>query len=78
MIKNGYKLNIVIFQCLKNGLFAAAEGQVTVFWSTSFCLISNREGLGANLEIMGLGTIDSHSQKEQTEHHKILKFHVDQ
>ena len=51
----------MIFQCLKNGLFAAAEGQVTVFWS-------NRQGLGANLEIMGLATIDSHSQKEHTEH----------
>ena len=42
------------------------------------CLISNREGLGTSLEIMGLATIDPRSQKEHTEIHKIPKFRVDQ
>ena len=40
------------------------------------CLISNREGLGTSLQIMGLATIDPHSQKEHTEIHKIPKFGV--
>ena len=37
------------------------------------CLISNREGLGTSLKIMGLETIGPHvaSQKEHTEIHKI-------
>ena len=35
------------------------------------CLISRREGLGTSLQIMGLATIDPHSQKEYTEIHKI-------
>ena len=43
-----------------------------------YCLISNREGLGTSLEIMGLATIDPNSQKEHTEIHKIPKFHVNQ
>ena len=38
------------------------------------CLISNREGLGTSLSIMGFTTIDPHSQKEHTEIHKIPKF----
>ena len=38
----------------------------------------NREGLGTSLEIMGLATIDPHSQKEHTEIHKIPKFRVNQ
>ena len=42
------------------------------------CLISNREGLGTSLEIMGLATIDPRSQKEHTEIHKIPKFGVNQ
>ena len=41
-------------------------------------LVSNREGLGTSLEIMGLATIDPHSQKEHTEIHKIPKFGVNQ
>ena len=40
------------------------------------CLFSNREGLGTSLQIMGLATIDPHSQKEHTEIHKIPKFGV--
>ena len=51
-------------------------------WGTSpegdQCLVSNREGLGTSLQIMGLATIDSHSQKEHTEIHKIPKFGVKQ
>ena len=43
-----------------------------------YCLISNREGLGTSLEIMGLATIDPHSKKEHTEIHKIPKFRVNQ
>ena len=39
-------------------------------------LVSNREGLGTSLQIMGLATIDPHSQKELTEIHKIPKFGV--
>ena len=42
------------------------------------CLVSNREGLGTSLQIMGLATIDPHGQKEHTEIHKIHKFGVDQ
>ena len=42
------------------------------------CLISNREGLGTSLQIRGLATIDSYSQKEHTEIHKIPKFGVNQ
>ena len=42
------------------------------------CLISYREGLGTSLQIMGLATIDPHSQKEHTEIHKIPKFGVNQ
>ena len=42
------------------------------------CLISNHEGLGMSLQIMGLATIDPHSQKEHTEIHKIPKFGVNQ
>ena len=41
-----------------------------------YCLISNREGLGTSLEIMGLATIDPHSQREHIEIHKIPKFGV--
>ena len=42
------------------------------------CLISNREGLGTSLLIIRLATIDPHSQKEDTEVHKIPKFGVNQ
>ena len=42
------------------------------------CLVSNREGLGTSLLIMGLATIDSHSQKELTEIHKVPKFGFNQ
>ena len=42
------------------------------------CLFSNREGLGTNLQIMGLATVDPRSQKKLTEIHKILKFGVNQ
>ena len=42
------------------------------------CLVSNREGLGTSLQIMGLATIDSHSQEELNEIHKIPKFGVNQ
>ena len=34
-------------------------------------LFSNREGLGTSVSIMGLATIDPHSQKEHTEIYKI-------
>ena len=40
------------------------------------CLISYREGLGTSLLIMGLATIDPHSQKEHAKIHKISKFGV--
>ena len=42
------------------------------------CMISNRGGLGTSLKIMGLAAIDSRSQKEHTEIHKIPKFRVNQ
>ena len=41
-------------------------------------LFSNREGLVTSLLIMGLATIDPHSQKEHTEIQKIPKFGVNQ
>ena len=40
------------------------------------CLISDREGLGTSLQIMGLATIDPHSLKAQTKLYKIPKFGV--
>ena len=40
--------------------------------------MSNREGLGTSLQIMGLAFIDSHSRKQDTEIHKIPKFGVNQ
>ena len=43
-----------------------------------YCLVSNREGLGTSLQIMGLATIDSHSLKEHNEIHKIPLFGVNQ
>ena len=46
--------------------------------ASAHCLVSNREGLGTSLWIMGLVTIDPHSQKEHTEIHKIPKFGVNQ
>ena len=42
------------------------------------CPISNREGLGTSLLIMGLATIDPHSHKVQTKLYKIHKFGVNQ
>ena len=42
------------------------------------CLVSNREGLGTSLQIMGFATIDSHGQKEHNEIHKIPKLSVNQ
>ena len=42
------------------------------------CLFSNREGLGTSLQIMGLATIDPHSQKENTKIQRIPKFGVNQ
>ena len=53
-------------------------GQVTNLNMIFHCLVSNREGLGTSLKIMGLATIDSHSQKEHNEIHKIPKFSVNQ
>ena len=41
-------------------------------------VISYREGLGTSLKIMGLATIDVHSQKEHIKIHKIPKFGVNQ
>ena len=40
------------------------------------CLISNREGLGTSLLIMGLAATDPHSLEVQTELYKIPKFGV--
>ena len=40
------------------------------------CLISNREGVGTSLKILGLASIDPHSRKVQTELYKIPKFSV--
>ena len=40
------------------------------------CLISYREGLGMSLQIMGLATIDPHSQEKHTEIHRIPKCGV--
>ena len=40
----------------------------------SYCLFSNREGLG--LQIMGLAAIDPHIHKDQTKLYKIPKFGV--
>ena len=45
---------------------------------TNHCLISNREGLGTSLQIMGLAAIDPHSLKVQTKLYKIPKFGVNQ
>ena len=45
---------------------------------TLHCLISNREGPDTSLQIMGLATIDPHSQKEHTEIHKIPMVGVNQ
>ena len=42
--------------------------------TSSHCLISNREGLGTSLQIMGLATIDPHSHKVQTKPYQISKF----
>ena len=47
-----------------------------IWYNATYCLFSNREGLGTSLQIMGLATIDPHSQKEHTEIHKIPKFGV--
>ena len=44
--------------------------------NSSHCLVSNREELGTSREIMGLATIDLHSQKVQTKLYKIPKFGV--
>ena len=41
-------------------------------------MISNSEGPGTSLEIMGLATNDPHSRKEHAEIHKIPKFCVNQ
>ena len=41
------------------------------------CLISNREGLGTRLEIMGLATVDPHSHNVQIKLYKSFKFGVD-
>ena len=41
-----------------------------------YCLISNREGLGTSLQIMGLAAIDPHSHKVQTKLYNIPKFGV--
>ena len=49
------------------------------YYDTSFaihCLMSNREGLGMSLKIMGLATIDPHSHKVQSKLYKIPKFDV--
>ena len=42
----------------------------------SLCLISRRKGLGTSLQLMGLATIDAHSQKVLTKLYKIHKFNV--
>mgnify|MGYP000138011838 CR=1 FL=1 len=42
----------------------------------SLYLISRRKGLGTGLQIMGLATIDAHSQKMLTKLYKIHKFNV--
>ena len=44
--------------------------------SSSCCLISNREGLGTSLQIMGLATIEPHIYKVQPKFYKIPKFGV--
>ena len=41
-----------------------------------YCLIPYRDGLGMSLEIVGLATIDPHSQKEHAEIPQIPKFGV--
>ena len=40
------------------------------------CMFSNPEGLGTSVYIMGLATIDPHSQKEHIDIYKIPKFGV--
>ena len=42
----------------------------------SLCLISRHKGLGTSLQLMGLATIDAHSQKVLTKLYKIHKFSV--
>ena len=74
-------VNFGIFKWLYLAYFWVYLHQTWEFckaWSAlyAYCLISNREGLGTSLYIMGLETIDPHSQKEHTEIHKIPKFGV--
>ena len=65
-------------QPAKNIYFFSARQIEYAKVSSYNCLISNREGLGTSLQIMGLETNDPHSQKEHTEIHKIPKFGVNQ
>ena len=57
-----------------------AKGAKGVSWwaiISGFCyLISNRDGLGASVQIMGLATNDPHSHKVQTKLYKIPNFCV--
>ena len=42
-----------------------------------YCLISSRGGQGTSLQIIGLATINPHSQEVHTNLYKIPKFGVD-
>ena len=66
----------LVWTCENNIVLAAAK--TNTLKNPLNCLISNREGLGKSLEIMGIATIDPHSQKEHSEIHKIPKFRVNQ
>ena len=53
--------------------FSPLKGMTSIQFF-SYCLFSNREGLG--LQIMGLAAIDPHIHKDQTKLYKIPKFGV--
>ena len=82
--QNGYNPHNVIdiqhrhlFSGFNWQLYRGYMTEIHAFLSSK-CLILYREGLGTSLLIMGLATIDPHSQKECTKIHKIPKFGANQ
>ena len=75
--QNGAEKSVVYCETCENNIVLAAA-KTNTLKNPLNCLISNREGLGKSLEIMGIATIDPHSQKEHSEIHKIPKLRVNQ
>ena len=74
-----YRTGTSLEQRLMRGVFSKANELVQGVGQgsekgTFNCLISNREGLGTSLKIMGLATIDPQSYKVQTKLYKIPKL----